>query len=91
MKLTKPENSNYCATVVEIKNIIPLDNCDNVVQTSIFGLQAIVGKEVKVGDIGVFFPVETQLSEQFCAHNNLYPTCLLYVSKFYYRYERFIR
>lgn len=72
MKFDKPENSNYCATITQIKNIIDLPNCDNVVATTLFGFQGIVGKEVKVGDIGVFFPAETQLSENFCHFNNLH-------------------
>lgn len=72
MRINKPINGNYCATVVEVKNIIPLANCDNVVATSIFGFQSIIGKDVKVGDIGLFFPTETQLSDEYCYHNNLY-------------------
>lgn len=72
MKLEKPINSNYCATVVEIKNIVPLPNCDNVVATSIFGFQAIVGKDTQVGDIGIVFPAETQLSDEYCHYNDLY-------------------
>lgn len=72
MKLEKPENSNYCATVVKIKNIIPLENCDNVVATTIHGFQAIVGKETQIGDIGIVFSAETQLSDEYCHHNNLY-------------------
>lgn len=72
MKISTPVNSNYAATVVSIKNIIPLDNCDNIVATSLFGFQAIVSKDTKVGDIGVVFPAETQLSDEFCKNNNLY-------------------
>lgn len=72
MNLEKPVNPNYCATVVEIKNITPLENCDNVVATTIFGFQAIVGKETKIGDIGIVFPAESQLSDEYCYHNNLY-------------------
>lgn len=72
MRLQTPKNSNYCATVVRIKNILPLENCDNVVATNIFGFQAIIGKNVQVGDIGVVFTVETQLSHEFCSNNNLY-------------------
>src|SRR4051812_25011503 len=72
MKIDKPENSNYCATVVEIKNIIPLVNCDNVVATTIFGFQAIVGKSTKIGDVGIVFPAKSQLSDEFCYNNNLY-------------------
>lgn len=72
MKLQKPENNNYCATVVAIKNIIVLPNCDNVVATTIFGFQAIVSKDVKVGDVGIVFSAETQLSDEYCSQNNLY-------------------
>ncbi len=72
LELEKPENGNYCATVVRISNIIPLENCDNVVATSIFGFQAIVGKDTRVGDIGIVFTAETQLSDDFCHFNSLY-------------------
>lgn len=72
MKIEKPKNSTYCATVIEINNLIKLDNCDNVVATSIFGYQAIVDKNTKRGDIGLVFPAETQLSEKYCKNNNLF-------------------
>jgi hypothetical protein len=72
MKLNKPENQNYCATVVMIQNIIPLDGCDNVVATRIMGNQVIISKYVSVGDIGLFFPVETELSKEYLSANNLY-------------------
>lgn len=72
MKIDKPENSNYAATVVRLKNIVPLEGCDNVVGTTIFGFQAVIGKDHKVGDIGIVFPAETQLSDEHCYHNNLY-------------------
>lgn len=72
INIDKPENGNYCATIVKISNIIPLENCDNVVATIIFGFQAIVGKDTQIGDIGVMFTAETQLSDDFCHFNNLY-------------------
>ena len=72
MKINKPKNPNYCATVVEIKNIIPLEGCDNVVATSIMGNQVIIGKDVKVGDIGLYFPLETQLSKEYLSANSLH-------------------
>lgn len=72
MKFEKPVNENYCATVVKIKKLVPLENCDNVVGTPIFGYQAIVSKDHKIGDIGIFFPAEVQLSEDFCKNNNLF-------------------
>ena len=36
------------------------------------GQQIIVSKEVKIGDIGLYFPVECALSKQYLSANNLY-------------------
>lgn len=72
MKLETPKNPNYCATVVRLRSIVQLENCDNVVGTPIFGFQAIVSKASQVGDIGIVFPAETRLSQEFCAENNLF-------------------
>lgn len=72
MKIEKPVNENYAAVVVRLKTIIPLEGCDNVVGTPLFGYQAIVSKDYKPGDIGIVFPAETQLSDEFCFYNDLY-------------------
>lgn len=72
MKLNKPENENYAATVVQIQAINDLEGCDNVVGTPIFGFQAIVGKQTDIGQIGIVFPAETQLSEEYARLNNLH-------------------
>ena len=70
--IKEPKDKNYCATITEIMKIIPLENCDNVVHTNIFGNLVIVNKETKVGDRGLFFPAECKLSETFLSANNLY-------------------
>lgn len=72
MKLQAPENANYAATVVTITSITLLDNCDNVVGTPILGFQAITGKETQVGDTGIVFPAEVQLSGEYARFNNLH-------------------
>lgn len=72
MSLEVKGNANYAATVVRVKHIIPLENCDNVVAVPVFGYQAIVGKDTQVGDLLVVFPAETQLSDAFVSVNNLY-------------------
>ena len=72
MKIKKPENPNYSAIVVEIKTIIPLENCTNVQGAIIMGNQVVVSKDVKVGDIGLYFPLECQLSKEYLSNNNLY-------------------
>ena len=58
--------------IVRVKNIIELPNCENVVAVAFMGMQAIVGKDTQVGDIGILFPTEVQLSEDYCALNNLF-------------------
>ncbi len=72
MKINKPTNPNYCATVVTIKNKLDLAGCDNVVGTTIFGYQAIISKQTEVGTPGIIFPAETQLSDTYCTENNMY-------------------
>jgi hypothetical protein len=72
MELSVQENINYSAQIVQIKNIIPLEKCDNIVGTSINGCHVIISKDVKIGDIGIFFPVESKLSPDYLRGNNLY-------------------
>lgn len=72
MGFGKPTNPNYCCVVTELKSIIPLAGCDNLVGTNIFGNHVITSKDSKVGDVGVFVPVETQLLPNFLSQNNLY-------------------
>lgn len=67
-----PKNENYAAVVVEIKTLVPLEKCDNVQAAIIMGNQVVVSKDVKVGDIGLYFPLETQLSNVYLTVNNLY-------------------
>ncbi len=72
MKLTVKGNINYSAQIVEIKNIILLENSDNIVGTNINGNHVIVSKDTKIGDLGIFFPVECSISGDFLKVNNLY-------------------
>lgn len=72
MKLQDPENVNYAATVASVKAITKLEGRDNIVGTPFFGMQAIVGKDTQVGDLGLVFPAETQLAEEYARMNNLH-------------------
>jgi hypothetical protein len=71
MNLKTPVNKNYCATVVRLEKFVDLDNCDNVKHAIIFGNSVIVAKTVQPYTYGLYFPVETKLSEQFISENNL--------------------
>lgn len=65
-------NKNYCATVVQLSKFVSLVGCDNIKAALIFGNSVIVGKDTQEGDVGLFFPVETQLSQEFLGANNLF-------------------
>ena len=63
---------NYCATVVKLEQFQELAGCDNIKHARIFSNSVIVSKDTKFGDIGLFFPVESELSHEFIKFNNLY-------------------
>lgn len=72
MKLEEPKNKNYCATVVSLPHTrFSLPNLDNLEGVSIFGYSVLVSKD-SPSELGVFFGAETQLSDEFCYHNNLH-------------------
>jgi len=71
MKL-EVSNPNYAATVVQVRNLVKLDGLDRCLGLPVFGCQAIVGLDTHVGDLGIVFLSETQLSDEFCRNNNLY-------------------
>ena len=72
MVLKTPKNRNYCAAVAHIQNHIELKGRDNIVHSTLFGNKVIIGKSCPIGTLGIYFPVETQLSTRFCYENNLY-------------------
>lgn len=66
---------SYKAKIVTISKINPIPNKDRIVAAEIEeipGLQVVVSTNVKPGDIMVYFPENTQLSEEFCIANDLY-------------------
>lgn len=64
---------NYAAQIVKVNAVLALPGADRLEVIPFLGLQAITAKgQVKVGDLGVFFPTECQLDPNFCHLNNLY-------------------
>ena len=72
MKAEIKGNPNYAARIVRVETLTEFDNCDNVVGMPYAGMQAIVGKDTKVGDLGVLFVTESVLSDTYLMANNLY-------------------
>lgn len=63
--------SNHCGYVIKVKDLRPHNNADRLQILSVFGTETCVGLEVQEGDIGVYFPTDLQLGEEFCKVNNL--------------------
>lgn len=64
---------NYAAQVVRIPAVLNLDNSDRLQGIPLQGLHAITAKgSFTVGQLGVLFYPECQISEAFCKENNLY-------------------
>ena len=72
VEFKKPVNANYACSIVRINKLAPIKNADFIQIAFIFGNSVIVSKDVKIGDIGFFFPVECQLSHEFISNNNAY-------------------
>lgn len=64
-------STNYAAEVIEVHNTHALAGLDNLVGITVNGYQALVSKDVQVGDVLLVFPAETQLSEAFAREHNL--------------------
>lgn len=63
--------SEHCGYIVEVKDLRPHTNADRLQVLRVFEEDVIVGLDTHVGDKGVYFPCDLQLSEKFCAVNNL--------------------
>lgn len=66
------DEKNYSAIVATLKSTFPVAGLDNLVGANFFGSTVLIGKEERVGYVGIFFPAETQLSDEFLSNNNLY-------------------
>ena len=63
----------YCATIVRIGEVKPIEGSDFLAMTLVNGFPIVVRKDqVKEGDVMVYCPIETQLSSNFLSINNLY-------------------
>lgn len=63
--------SQHVGYIVKIEELHPHSNADRLQIATIFGASVIVGINTKIGDIGVYFPIDLQLSEEYCRENDL--------------------
>ena len=61
----------YNAYITEVKELRKHSNADRLQVATFFGNDTIVGLDVKVGDVGIYFPTDGQLGEEYASVNNL--------------------
>lgn len=61
----------YEAYIVKINNIRKHDNADRLQIAEIFNNNVIVGLDTKMGDVGIYFPVDGKLGKEYAEENNL--------------------
>lgn len=61
----------YKAYITTLKNVRKHSNADRLQVGECFGNQVIVSLDYVEGQLGIYFPVDGQLSERFCAVNDL--------------------
>ena len=61
----------YFGYVIKIENLRKHPNADRLQLLGVFGTETCVSLDTKVGDIGIYFPCDGQLSAEFCEANNL--------------------
>lgn len=62
---------SYYGYICELKNVRAHPNADRIKLATVFGNTICVDLGSKDGDSGVYFPTDGQLSEEFCAVNDL--------------------
>lgn len=65
-------SNRHKGAIVRLTNLRPHENADRLQCTTILGSNVVVGLNQYIGDIGIFFGDDIQLSEDFCKFNNLF-------------------
>lgn len=61
----------YVGYVVKVEQLRKHSNADRLQIATFFGNDTIVSLDCHLGDMGIYFPVDGQLSERYCAVNDL--------------------
>lgn len=61
----------YKGYIVKVEKLRPHSNADRLQIATFFGNDVVVGLDTKIGQMGIYFPSDGQLSEPYCSINNL--------------------
>lgn len=62
---------SYYAIVCKVTAVFPIEGADRIQRALVLGTSVVVSKATQVGDLGVFFPCDGQLSPEFAKANDL--------------------
>ena len=71
-KEIREDSRNYVATIVKIKEILPIEGADKIGVTYINGNPVIVQKDLDTSKLFVYFTALTELSNTLCRATNSY-------------------
>lgn len=63
--------SEHVGYIVKVEHLRPHSNADRLQVATFFGNDTCVSFDTVKGEIGIYFPTDLQLSEEFCEINNL--------------------
>ena len=63
--------STHCGYITTLKNIRKHPNADKLLLAECFGNTVCVNLNYYEGQVGIYFPTDLQLSEEFCTQHNL--------------------
>ena len=70
--ISEKANPNYLAKIVKVEKTEDIPGADRIHKLTVEYKDIVAGKDIKEGDIVVYFPIECQLSDKFLRENNQY-------------------
>lgn len=91
LECSKDIKHEYCCTIVRVGECFPIEGADRIQRTVVNGLDLIVSKTVKEGDIMIYAANETELNKDFLAVNNLYSIDNYMLNKDYFKIGQLLK
>lgn len=73
IRMSDTGHHEYCATVIKVEDIQPIENSDHLATIEVNGLKTVVDKRtLHIGDIVIYISNECRITHSFLSANNLY-------------------
>lgn len=69
---SKNHNINYLAKIVQISRLVPIEGADRIQLAVVDFQEVVVSKDVEVGDVMVYFPIESAINSEFISSLNAF-------------------